>query len=90
MNTGICTSTGRQPPSGLKPCWVCSFCISAAIFWRSLPYLSFSFWISGPNSCILRIERTWLTNGLNSSIRRVNTRNTTASAQPTPLPGPSR
>ena len=89
MNTGICTSTGRQPPSGLTPCSVCSFCISIAIFWRSSPYFFLSFWISGANSCILRIERTWLMNGLNRNARRVNTRNTTASAQAKPLFGPS-
>ena len=58
MNTGTCTSTGRQPPSGLTPCWLCSFCVSAASFCRSLPYFALSFCTSGANSCILRMERT--------------------------------
>ena len=88
MNTGIWIRIGRQPPSGLTPCCDCSFCISCAMRCLSLPYFFFSFWISGANSCILRMERTWLTNGLNKIARSVNTRNITASAHAMPLSGP--
>ena len=48
-------------------------------------YFSCSFLICGWNSCIFRIERTWLTNGLNSSARSVKTRKMTDSAQANPL-----
>ena len=64
MNTGTCTSTGRQPASGLTPWSFCRRCISSACFCRSFAYFLRSLAISGWNSCILRMERTWLTNGL--------------------------
>ncbi len=87
MNTGICTSIGRQPPSGLTPCSDWIFCISIASFWRSLPYFSRNFCICGANSCILRIDRTELMAGFSRMIRRVKTRNTTESAHAIPLSG---
>jgi len=64
MNTGTCTRTGRQPPSGLTPCSFWSRCISSVCFCLSFAYFFRSLAISGWNSCILRIERTWYTNGL--------------------------
>ena len=88
MKTGSCTSRGRQPPRGLTPCSFWSFCISSASFCRSFLYFSCSFLICGWNSCIFRIERTWLMKGLISSARRVKTRKMTESAQPRPLAGP--
>ncbi len=88
MNTGICSSIGRQPPIGLNPCSRWSFCISCA--WRclSLAYFFWIFFISGANCCIARIERTCFTNGLNMIARRVKTRNMMPSAQAIPLESP--
>ena len=87
MNTGTCTSTGRHPASGLKPCSLWSFCISMASFCRSSPCFSCSSRTSGAIFCIFFIDRTWVTNGLKSSARRVKTRKITDSAQANPLAG---
>ena len=89
MNTGICSSIGRQPPSGLKPCSRWSFCISCAWRCRSFAYFFWSFLISGANSCIFRIERTCFTNGLNMIARSVKTRNMMPSTQEMPLDSPN-
>ena len=93
MNTGSWTSTGRQPAMGLTPCSFCSRCISAACFCLSFAYFFRTFCSSGWNSCIFRIERTCVTNGLYRTARSVQMRKTTDSAQlmpPAKPPSPMR
>ena len=72
----------------MNPCSFCSFCISSAIRWRSLPYFFCSALICGCNSCIWRVVRIWRTNGLYKIARRVNTRNITDSVHVKKLAGP--
>ena len=87
-NTGICASIGRHPRTGLTPCSRCNFCISSANRCRSLPYFFCSALICGCISCICRVVRICLTNGLYRIARSVNTRNITASAHVKKLDGP--
>ena len=89
MKTGPWIRTGRQPATGLTPCSFWSFCISAACFCLSFAYFLRTFCSSGWNSCILRIERTWPTNGLYRMARRVKTRKMTLSAHAMPPFNPS-
>lgn len=86
MNTGICSSIGRQPSRGLKPCSFWSFCISSVILTRSLAYFFRIAWSCGLISCIFFVVRICFTKGLYRIARRVNTRNTTDSAQAMPSP----
>ena len=64
MKTGICSSIGRQPRSGLNPCSFCSFCISSVILTRSLAYFLRIAWSSGLISCIFFVVRICFTKGL--------------------------
>ena len=72
----------------VEPVLLWSFCISSAIRWRSLPYFFCSALICGCNSCICRVVRICLTNGLYRMARSVNTRNITDSAQAKKFDGP--
>ncbi len=73
----------------MNPCSRCSFCISSAMRWRSLPYFFCNALICGCSSCICRVVRIWRTNGLYSSARNVKTKNITDSAQAKKFEGPS-
>ena len=74
----------------MNPCSVCSFCISSAIRWRSLPYFFCSALIWGCSSCIWRVVRICRTNGLYRIARSVKTRNITDSPHAKKFDGPSR
>ena len=74
----------------MKPCSFCSFCISSAMRWRSLPYFFCSALICGCSSCICRVVRICRTNGLYRIARSVNTRNITDSAHAKKFDGPRR
>ena len=53
INTGICTTTGKQPDAGLTFSRLYSAIISWFIFWRSSPWRSRSLVISGCRAFIL-------------------------------------
>ena len=72
MNSGICSSSGRQPSSGL-PCSFCSFMTSW--FMRCLSFLYFSriSLIRGCSICIVRCARTDRTKSGKIRIRTITT-----------------
>ena len=72
----------------MNPCSRCSFCISSAMRWRSLPYFFCSALIWGCSSCICRVVRICRTNGLYRIARSVKTRNITDSAHAKKFAGP--
>ena len=89
LELGTWIRAGTRAPSGFTP-WVrCSFWVSSASRRRSSPYRLRSSVNWGDRARIARAERICTRNSLIISARRVSTRNTTDSAQASPLEGPS-
>ena len=57
MNTGICTTMGRHPPSGLIFSFLYSSIIAWFIFCRSPEWRSRRVWIRGESLRIRAIDR---------------------------------
>ncbi len=79
MNSGICSTIGRHPSSGL-PCSLCNAMISAFIFCLSCPCFSRISLILGCIICIVRWDFTCLTNSGKIRIRTQITNRTTENA----------